>query len=161
MEFSKLFVFANFGKVRFSKFRNFSEITGIFELTKFSRKSLEKFGNLSSTKKVRILTEIVYHLENFPIKLRKIWNLTKNPVFESNNPVFGSKSLEKVWKKFGKFWKSLESLETGFSKCSEFTEISEIVLFQTFQKLQKMILNSNFENHKKLVPTRKPTRKFG
>jgi len=72
MEFSKLFVFASFGKVLFSKFGNFSEITGIFELTKFLQKSLEKFGNLSSTKKVWILTEIEYLLENFQIKLRKI-----------------------------------------------------------------------------------------
>jgi len=41
--------------------------------------------------------------------------------------VFGSKSLEKVWK-------VQKSLETGFSECAE---ISEIVLFQNFQKLQK------------------------
>ncbi len=60
------------------------------------------------------------NFENFK-KLRKVW------VFESKNPVFGSKSLEKVWK----VWKSLE---TGFSECAE---ISEIVLFQNLQKLQK------------------------
>ncbi len=48
--------------------------------------------------------------------------------FRSKNPVFGSKSLEKVWK----------SLETGFSECSEILEILEIVVFRTFRKLQKL-----------------------
>jgi len=42
MGFSELFVFASFGKVWLSKFRNFLEKTGIFELAKFSQKSLEK-----------------------------------------------------------------------------------------------------------------------
>jgi len=41
-EFSELFVFASFGNVRLSKFGNFSEKNGIFELAKFSRKSSEK-----------------------------------------------------------------------------------------------------------------------
>ena len=71
-------------------------------------------------------------------KLRKVW------VFESKNPGFGSKSLEKVWK----------SLETGFS---EHSEILEIVLFQNFRKLQKITLNLNSGNCEKLVLTQKPT----
>jgi len=44
MEISKLFVFVSFGKVRFSKFGNFSEITGFLELTKILQK---KFGKSS------------------------------------------------------------------------------------------------------------------
>jgi len=34
MEISELFVFASFGNVRFSKFGNFLEISGFFELAK-------------------------------------------------------------------------------------------------------------------------------
>ncbi len=41
-EISELFVFASFGNVRFSKFGNFLEKTGIFKLAEFSRKSSEK-----------------------------------------------------------------------------------------------------------------------
>ncbi len=70
-------------------------------------------------------------------KLRKVW------VLSQKNPVFGSKSS----KKFGKV------LKTGFSEHSEILEISE--------NYEKMMLNSNFGNHEKLVPTWKPTRKFG
>jgi len=88
----------------------------------FAKKFGKKFGNLS-WKKVQILTKIVR-------KFQKNY-ICKVSVFESKNPVFGSKSLEKVWKKFGK---SSKSSETGFSK---HLEISEIVLFQTFQKLRK------------------------
>ncbi len=55
----------------------------------------------------------------------------KKPVYKSKNPVFGSKSLEKVWKKFGKV------REQGFSEHSEFSKISEIVLFYSFRKLRK------------------------
>jgi len=40
-EFSKLFVFASFGIVRFPKFGNFSEISGFFNSQKFCEKSLE------------------------------------------------------------------------------------------------------------------------
>jgi len=58
----------------------------------------------------------------------------KKPVYKSKNPVFGSKSLEKVWKKFGKslekVWKKFRKVwEQGFSEHSEFSKISEIVLF--------------------------------
>jgi len=69
-------------------------------------------------------------ISKISIKLCKVW------IFESKNPLFGSKSLEKVQK----------SLEIGFSKHSE---ILEIFLFRNFQKLQKMTLNSNFRNRKK------------
>jgi len=40
MEFSELFVFASFGIVRFSKFRNFPEISSLFELAKILQKYL-------------------------------------------------------------------------------------------------------------------------
>jgi len=59
------------------------------------------------------------------------------PVFEST--VFGSKSLEKVWK----------SSDTGFSECLEFTEILEIVLFQTFRKLRKNDVKLEFRKSQK------------
>ncbi len=71
------------------------------------------------------------------------------------------KKFEKVWKsleKFGKVWKSLEKF--GNRVFRTFGNLG-IVLFQTFQKLQKMELNSNFGYREKLVPTRKPTQKFG
>jgi len=45
-EFSKLFVFKSFRNVRLTKFGNFSEKNGIFELAKFSRKSLEKSSDI-------------------------------------------------------------------------------------------------------------------
>ncbi len=61
-------------------------------------------------------------------KLCKIWG------FRSKNPVFGSKSSEKLGKTFGKVWKKFGNLETGFSECSE---ISEIWKFRTFRKLRK------------------------
>jgi hypothetical protein len=82
----------------------------------------EEFLNLQNFrkkfwKKVQILTKIVCQFQKF-------WKNYVKFEFLSQNPIFGSKSLEKVQK----------SLETGFSKCSE---ISEIVLFQTFQKLWK------------------------
>jgi len=63
----------------------------------------------------------------------------KKPVFESKNPVFGSK----VWKKFG------ESSETGFSECLEFMKILEIVLFQTLQKLQKNYVELQLQKSQK------------
>ncbi len=99
-------------------------------------------------------------------KVCKVW------VFESKNPAFGSKSLEKVRKKFGKssekfgkVRKSLESSEiseTGFAEYSEILEILEIVFFSEIsENYEKMMLNLNFGNREKLVPTRKPTRKFG
>jgi len=37
-EFSELFVFASFGIVQFSKFGNFSKISGLFELEKILQK---------------------------------------------------------------------------------------------------------------------------
>ncbi len=37
-EFSELFIFISFGIVRLPKFRNFSEISGLFELAKILRK---------------------------------------------------------------------------------------------------------------------------
>jgi len=66
------------------KFGNFSEITGFFELSKISQKKFIKKFG-----------------NNFLF-------------FGSKNPVFGSKSSEKVWK----------SLETGFSEQLEFSEFN-------------------------------------
>jgi len=74
-------------------------------------------------------------------KLKKVW------VFESKNPVFGSKSSEKVQK----------SSETGFSKHSE---ISEIVLFQNFRKLQKNDAKLELRKSKKNCSDSKTYSKF-
>jgi hypothetical protein len=53
-----------------------------------------------------------------------------------------------VWKKVRNFGKSLEKVQKfGISKLSE--------------NYEKRMFNSKFENCKKLVPTRKPTQKFG
>ncbi len=65
---------------------------------------------------------------------------------------------QKVRQKFGNVQKSLE---TGFSECSEISEILEIVLFWTFRKLRKNDVKLELQNHEKLVPTQKPTQKFG
>ncbi len=81
--------------------------------------------------------KLYVNFENFEKKIRKVW------VFESKNAIFGSKSSEK----FGKVWKSLEK---GFSKHSEISE-----------NYEKITLNLNFGNREKLVPTQKPTQKFG
>jgi len=85
-------------------------------------------------------------------KVCKVW------VFESKNPVLGSKSSEKVRKKFGKFRKSSE---TGFSKCLEILEILEIIFSKISENYEKMTLNSNFGNCEKRVLTWKPSQKFG
>jgi hypothetical protein len=55
------------------------------------------------------------------------------------------KRSEKVWKKFGKSLEKVRKL--GISELSE--------------NYKKMTFNSKFENHEKLVLTRKPTQKFG
>ncbi len=102
-------------------FSRVSEMFGCWSLEKPEFSNLRYFCK-KVRKKVRILTKIV---RQFWKKLLKVW------IFKSKNPVFGSKSSEKIRKKFRKVWKSSE---TGFSKHSE---ISEIVLFRTFQKLQK------------------------
>jgi len=133
-EFSELFVFASFGKVRLSKFGNFSEKNGIFELAKFSRKSSEKSCEIKVRKKVWKLFKNVR-------KFRKFWK--KYVKFEFLGQKI-RKKFGKVWKKFGKVWKFQKLL---------FSDLSEIY--------EKMTLNSKFGNREKLVPTRKPTRKFG
>jgi len=87
-----------------SKFRNFSEKNGIFELAKFSLKIWKKVR-----KKVQKLFQNVRKFRKFQKKYVKLEFLSQKPCF---------------WvKKFGKVWKSLE---TGFSEC---LEISEIILF--------------------------------
>jgi len=79
----------------------------------------KNFWNLSSEKSLDIY-------QNCTSILKILKKTRKVCVFESKNPVFGSKSLEKV-----------------------------------FENYEKMTLNSNFGNRQKLVPTQKPTRKFG
>jgi len=67
--------------------------------------SSEKVQKFKFGKKVWILTEIVRQFQKF----RK--NYVKFEFLSQKNPVFGSKSLEKVWKsweKLGKVWKSSE-----------------------------------------------------
>jgi len=49
--------------------------------------------------------------------------------------------------------------KTGVSEYSKFTENLEFVLSELSENYKKMMLKSNFRNHEKLVPTRKPTRK--
>jgi len=75
----ELFVFASFGKVHFSKFRNFLEITSFFELAKILQKKFrKKFGN------------------NFLFLGHKTLFLSHKTLFLSQkNPVFWSKSLGK------------------------------------------------------------------
>jgi len=72
----------------------------------------------------------------------KVW------VFESKKPVLGSKMSEKVWK----VWKQ------GFPNVWKFR-----ILFysEISDNYKKMTLNSKFGNCEKLVPTQKPTQKFG
>ncbi len=64
--------------------------------------------------------------------------------------------------KFGKFGKSLEKVRKYFSNSSE--KIQKFWKFgnsKLSKNYEKMTFNSKFENCKKLVPTRKPTQKFG
>ncbi len=74
----------------------------------------------------------------------------KKNVFESKNPVFGSKSSEK-FRNFGKFVTFGKSLEKVWKFGN--SELSE--------NYKKMTFNLKFENLEKLVLTRKSTRKFG
>jgi len=76
-------------------------------------------------------------------KVSKVW------VFESKNPVFGSKSSEKFRKKFGKVWK------LGFLNVRKFRKLFFSELSENYEK---MMLNSNFGNREKLVLTRKPVK---
>jgi len=97
MEISELFVFASFGNVRFSKFGNFSVITGISEVRKLPRKKFgKKFGKL---------------FEN----VRKFRKFRKNDVLFEVLPCFSVKKFgkvqKKVRKKFGNFGKILEISE--------------------------------------------------
>jgi len=80
------------------------------------------------------------------------------------NPVFWSKSSEKVQKNS----ENLENLEKvrKFQKLV-FPNVRKFWKFRKFgnselsENYEKMTFNSKFENREKLVPTRKPTRKFG
>ncbi len=85
----------------------------------------------------------------------------KFEVFGQKTLFFGHKvrkSSEKVQKKFGK---SLEISETDFSECSEIRKFRKFGNSELSENFEKMTFNSKFENREKLVPTQKPTRKFG
>jgi hypothetical protein len=71
------------------------------------------------------------------------------------------KVQKKIWKKFRNFGKSSEISETGFSECLEISEIWKFGNSELSKNYKKMMLNSKFENREKLVPTQKPTQKFG
>jgi len=58
-------------------------------------------------------------------------------------------------KKFGKVRKQ------GFPNIRNLQKFWKLFYSELSENYEKMTLNSNFENHEKLVPTRKPTRKFG
>ncbi len=67
-----------------------------------------------------------------------------------------SKSLEKFRKSLESLEKRSESVRKKFGKSLEKVGISELS-----ENYENMTFNSKFENHEKLVPTRKPTQKFG
>jgi hypothetical protein len=68
---------------------------------------------------------------------------------------------QKVWKNSERVWKVWKKDRKKFGKGSESSESSEIPNFQNYKNYEKMMFNSKFENHEKLIPTQKPTRKFG
>jgi len=59
---------------------------------------------------------------------------------------------QKVWKKFGKVRKQ------GFPNVRN---LRKLFYSELSENDEKMMLNSNFEIRKKLVPTQKPTQQFG
>jgi len=111
----------------------------------FAKKFGKKFGNLSLEKSLDI-NRNCKSISKISKKLCKVW------VFESKNPVFGSKSLEK----FKKVLVIVRKL--GFPNVGKFRKLFYSKLSKNYEK---MTLNSNFGNREKLVPTGKPTRKFG
>ncbi len=69
---------------------------------------------------------------------------------------------QKVWKNSEKVWKVRKKDQKKFGKSSEkVRKFRNLGISELSENYEKMTFNSKFENHKKLVPTRKPTRKFG
>ncbi len=65
-------------------------------------------------------------------------------------------------KKFGKIQKKFGKLRKKFGKSLEkVRKFRKLGISELSENYEKMMFNSKFENHKKLVPTWKPTRKFG
>ncbi len=101
----------------------------------------KKFRNLSLEKSLDIN-------QNCTSIMKILKKLYKVCVFESKNPVFESKSLEKVWK-----------IRTqGFPNIRKF---QKLLYYEISKNYKNMTLNSNFGNREKLVLTQKPAQKFG
>jgi hypothetical protein len=69
---------------------------------------------------------------------------------------------QKVWKNSEKVWKKDQKM---FGKSSEnvrkFRKFRKSGISELSENYEKMTFNSKFENHEKLVPTRKFGKKFG
>jgi len=126
----------------------FRKKTEFLNLRNFREKIWKKVQKSKFGKNIRNYSKLYVNFKNFE-KVCKVW------VFESKKPVFGSKSLEIIRKSSEKVRKFRK---LGFPNVRKFRKL----LFSELSKIyEKMTLNSNFGNRKKLVPTRKPTRKFG
>jgi len=121
----------------------FQRKTGIFELANFLRKSLEKSLEIESSEKSLDIKQNCTSISKILKKLRKVW------VYESKKTLLLG---QKVLKKFGKVRKQ------GFPNIRKFRKLFYSELSENYEKVT---LNSNFGNREKLVPTQKPTQKFG
>ncbi len=73
-----------------------------------------------------------------------------------------SKSLEKFRKSLESLEKRSENVRKKLGKSSEKVQkFWKLGITELSENYEKMTFNSKFENHEKLVPTQKPTRKFG
>jgi len=160
MEFSELFFFASFRNVRLSKFGIFLEKNGIFELAKLSQKFFwKKFGNLSSEKSSDI-NQSCTTISKISKKLGKVWVYCKQLAWVETF----SASVIRVGQIYSKFL-SQKTLflrqkvqKQGFPNVQKFRKLFYSKLSKNYEK---MTFNSNFKNLEKLVPTQKPSRKFG
>ncbi len=104
--------FPNFLFLRVSEMFGCQSLEIFWEKTEFSnsrnfrKKVQKKFG-----KKFGYYSKMYVNFKFFE-KLCKVW------VFESKNLVFGSKSSEEVWKKFGKFGNRVFRMFGHFRNCS-------------------------------------------
>jgi len=91
-------------------------------------------------------------------ELAKILQKKFGKKYGNNFLFFGQKTLflgQKVWKKFGKVQKK------RFPNIRNLRKFRKLFYSKLSKNYEKMTLNSNFENREKLIPTWKPTRKFG
>ncbi len=72
---------------------------------------------------------------------------------------FCVKKFGKIQKKFGKFGKKIGKSSEKVQK--KFRKVRILGISELSENYKKMTFNSKFENHEKLVLTRKPTQKFG